>query len=220
MRTVSFEGYMMACAPFPPSSHETIQNMSEWRIQLFLVLAQKLIRWSAINESSALKISAQKQQVLFWWPSARISFRRMAWQKLFLHHFFTVYLSCRFQGLYFYYTNKNLPAPWQITRLKNLILYILSGDLAEILRALPALNIIATQAAVEVAARGGRCRLDLELVPSALSFPGSSNAKKYREGIYDLNSEQIRTSARMGKGKTSVLRLLRLCLKKRCEENE
>lgn len=100
-------------------------------------------------------------------------------EKAFLTSFFCSVLVLLLPGTFCScYTKRNLPAPWQITRLKNLILYILSGDLAEILRGLPALNIIAAQAAIEVAAQGGRCRLDLELVPSALSFHGSSNAKK------------------------------------------
>lgn len=138
MRTVSFEGYVIACSPFPPSSYDTIQNMSEWRIQLFLVLAQKLIRWSAINESSALKISAQKQQVLFWWLSARISFRRMPWKKLFLHHFFTVYLSCCFQGRYIFAIPIKISLHLGKSQdWKNLSLYALSGDLAKILKGFP-----------------------------------------------------------------------------------
>ena len=65
---------------------------------------------------------------------------------------------------------------------------------------MPALNVTAAQAAVEVAALGGRCRLPLELVPPVLFFPGSSNARKCRGGIYDLNSEWTRTTARMGEG--------------------
>lgn len=54
MKAVSFEGYVAACSPFAPSSHGTSQTMSERRIQLFWVPSQKLIRWSAINESRAL----------------------------------------------------------------------------------------------------------------------------------------------------------------------
>lgn len=80
---------------------------------------------------------------------------------------------------------------------------------------MPALNVTAAQAAetvsphgagrglnmtVEVAALGGRCRLALELVPPVLFVPGSSNARKCRGGIYDLNSERTRTTARMGEG--------------------
>lgn len=67
------------------------------------------------------------------------------------------------------------------------------------LRGLLALNVAAVQAAVEVAALGGRCRLAWELVPPVL-FPGSSNARKCRGGISDLNSEGTRTTTRMGEG--------------------
>lgn len=111
---------MIACSPFPPLSHDTIQNMSEWRIQLFLGLAQKLTRWNAINESSALKISAQKQQVLFGWLSTRISFKNNS-KKHFLHHFFSVYLSCCFQGCYIFavplkiFLHRGKSRDWQIS---------------------------------------------------------------------------------------------------------
>ena len=125
---------MISCSPFPLSSHDTIQNMSEWRIQLFLVLAQKLIRWSAINESSALKISAQKQQVLFWWLSTRISFRRMAWIKLFLHHFFTVYLSCCLQGRYIFAIPVKICLHLGKSQDWKIWFYVRSEDLAEILK--------------------------------------------------------------------------------------
>lgn len=53
---------------------------------------------------------------------------------------------------------------------------------------------------VEVAALERRCRLASELVPPMLFVPGSSNARKCRGGISELNSERIRTTARMGEG--------------------
>lgn len=189
MRTVSFEGYMIACSPFPPSSHGTIQNMSEWRIQLFLVLAQKLIRWSAINESSALKISAQKQQVLFWWLSARISFRRMAWKKPFLHHFFTVYLSCCFLGHLYFGTPIKISLHLGKSQDWKKSQFVCAqrrfscnpwGFVCPKCNCSPGswdrpphgagrgLNMTA-----EVPALGGGCRLALELVPPVLVFPES-----------------------------------------------
>jgi len=52
--------------------------------------------------------------------------------------------------------------------------------------------------AMEVAALGGRSSLALELVLPVFFVSGSLNARKCRGGIYDLNSEQTRTTTNMG----------------------
>lgn len=72
---------------------------------------------------------------------------------------------------------------------------------------------------------GGGCsgkemQVALELVLPVLFFPGSSNARKHRGGIYDLNSKGTWTSARMGEGEDGARNLARLCLKKWREEAE